>query len=235
MGLLKNKLLGLIDNGAIEAKNFIENFNDVVNSFDINSQIDFLNEKKKEILKKSNELFSDFADLLKQVKENLTDFTVTVAFDESIGEKLAYEVKDNKLFIEVQYEDETTSRYNKTSVVIPPNCDLENISLDVNSTMKTATVTIPKMVIEPKREEAASTENQEETVREQSVEEDAEWKTEEPTSSSEESMIHTEEINEAAPSRLAQRLSRNGERYSQMLRRDVNGRFVRRTPNQEGE
>ena len=117
----KNRLLSLIDNGASQAKTLIESFNDVVDSFDMDAQIDFFKEKKNELIKRGNELFGDFAELLKQVKESLTDFSVTVPFDESIGEKLSYEAKDGKLNIEVTYEDETSSRSNKTTVVIPSN------------------------------------------------------------------------------------------------------------------
>lgn len=161
----KSKLLGLIDNGASQAKSLIESFNDVVDSFDMDAQIEYFNEKKNELIKRGNELFGDFAELLKQVKESLTDFSVTVPFDESIGEKISYEVKNGKLEIEVSYADETQTRSSKTSVVIPTNCDLEQVSFTSNSTLKTATVTIPKKVIEPIKEDAAPTEKPKKTVR----------------------------------------------------------------------
>ena len=220
----RNKLLGLIDNGASQAKSLIESFNDVVDSFDMNAQIEYFNEKKKELIKRGNELFGDFAELLKQVKESLTDFSVTVPFDESIGEKISYEVKDGKLEIEVSYADESQTRSNKTSVVIPTNCDLEQISFTSNSTLKTATVTIPKKVIEPIKEEAAPTEKpKKKTVRKKAAKKAAK---EETTSQSEETMTHIS-------SKLAQKLNQNGKKYAKMLNRGANGRFVRRTPKSE--
>ena len=215
----KNKLLGLIDNGASQAKSLIESFNDVVDSFDMDAQIEYFNEKKKELIKRGNELFGDFAELLKQVKESLTDFSVTVPFDESIGEKISYEVKDGKLEIEVSYADESQTRSNKTSVVIPTNCDLEQVSFTSNSTLKTATVTIPKKVIEPIKEEAAPTEKPKKTVRKKAAKKAAK---EETPSQSEETMTHIS-------SKLAQKLSQNGSKYAKMLKRGADGRFVRRT------
>ena len=219
----KSKLLGLIDNGASQAKSLIESFNDVVDSFDMDAQIEYFNEKKKELIKRGNELFGDFAELLKQVKESLTDFSVTVPFDESIGEKISYEVKDGKLEIEVSYADESQTRSNKTSVVIPTNCDLEQVSFTSNSTLKTATVTIPKKVIEPIKEEAAPTEKPKKTVRKKAAKKAAK---EETPSQSEETMTHIS-------SKLAQKLNQNGNKYAKMLNRGANGRFVRRTPKSE--
>ena len=216
----KSKLLGLIDNGASQAKSFIESFNDVVDSFDMNAQIEYFNEKKKELIKRGNELFGDFAELLKQVKESLTDFSVTVPFDESIGEKISYEVKDGKLEIEVSYADESQTRSNKTSVVIPTNCDLEQVSFTSNNTLKTATVTIPKKVIEPIKEEAAPTEKPKKTVRKKAAKKAAEETT---PSNGDEIITHIS-------SKLAQRLNQNGSKYAKILNRGANGRFVRRTP-----
>ena len=220
----KSKLLGLIDNGASQAKSLIESFNDVVDSFDMDAQIEYFNEKKKELIKRGNELFGDFAELLKQVKESLTDFSVTVPFDESIGEKISYEVKEGKLEIEVSYADESQTRSSKTSVVIPTNCDLEQLSFTSNSTLKTATVTIPKKVIDPVKEEAAPTEKPKKTVRKKAAKKAA--KKEETPSQSEETMTHIS-------SKLAQKLSQNGSKYAKMLKRGADGRFVRRTPKGE--
>ena len=215
--------MSLIDNGASQAKSLIESFNDVVDSFDMDAQIDFFKEKKNELIKRGNELFGDFAELLKQVKESLTDFSVTVPFDESIGEKLSYEAKDGKLNIEVTYEDETSTRSNKTAVVIPSNCDLEQITLTKNATLKTATVTIPKKVIEPIKEEAAPTEKPKKTVRKKAAKKAAEEAT---PSNGDETMTHIS-------SKLAQKLNQNGSKYAKILNRGANGRFVRRTPKSE--
>lgn len=222
----KDTLLALIDNGASQAKGFIESFNDVVNSFDMDAQLEYFNEKKKELIKRGNELFGEFAELLKQVKESITDFTVTVPFDESIGEKISYKINnDGRLFIEVTFENANCARTNKTSVVIPSNCDLEKASLSINKTAKTATVIIPKVVVEPTKEEAAPTEKPKKTVRKKTAKKTVEA---EEAPSNEESMTHIS-------SKLAKKLKQNGAKYSQMMHRDSNGRFVRRVPNTEAE
>lgn len=219
----KNRLLRVIDNGASQAKTLIESFNDVIESFDLDAQIDYFNERKKELIKRGNDLFGDFADLLKQVKESITDFSVTVPFDESVGEKISYEVKDGKLEIEVSFADEYQTRSNKTSVVIPNNCDLEHISFNTNSNLKVATITIPKKVAQPTKEEVTPTVKPKKTVRKKATNKVAEEIT---SSENEETMTHIS-------SKLAQKLNQNGNKYAKMMKRDANGRFVRRTPKSE--
>lgn len=165
----KHNFLKLIDGGANQAKSLVESFNDLIESFDVDAHLSYLNDRKKELIKRSNELFSDFTDLLKQVKENLTDFSVTVPFDETTGEKISYEVVDGSLNIEVTYSDETSTRNNRTSVLIPANCDLETISMSTNSMLKTATITIAKKFNEPKSEDETETAEEGATVEETNV------------------------------------------------------------------
>jgi hypothetical protein len=107
---------------------------------------------KESFLKKSNELLGDFNELLKEVKNNITDFEVTVPFDESLGEKFEYAIEDGKLIVEVSFKDENTERSNKTTVNIPQNCDVEKVSTRFNDLTKTMTVVIPKVIVEPKEE-----------------------------------------------------------------------------------
>lgn len=223
----KNRLMRIIDNSASQAKSFVEGVNEFVESFDVDAQIDRFYEKKNELIKRGNELFGEFTELLKQVKDSFTDFSVTVPFDESIGEKLSYEVSDGNLNIEVSYADETQTRSNKTSVAIPSNCDLEQIRFTSNSTMKTATIMIPKKVAEtPIEEEAAPTENlTEEEVREPAQEEAVEDTTT-PQGDGDETLTHIS-------SKLAQKLRTNGAKYAQTLIRNANGNFVRREPKSE--
>lgn len=216
----KERFLSLIDNGANQAKSLVENFNEVVNSFDWGAQIDYLKERRDALLSKSNELLNDFNELMKHVKDSLTDFSVTVPFDERIGEKLSYEVEDNKLKVEVTYEDETSSRSNKTVVVIPSNCDLEKISLKTNEALKTATITIPKVVlIDTAEEEATPTEKPKKVVRKKTVK--VKTSNTEDENKSEESMTH---ISKKLSDKLQQNMAKT------TLHRAPNGRFVRREP-----
>lgn len=215
MGNFTNTLLALIDAGSSQAKGLIEDFNNVVDSFDMYEQFELFREKKNELIKKGNELFGDFNELLKQVKENISDFSVTVPFDETCGEKITYEVKDGRLVIEVSYEDETSSRSNKTSVKVPENCDLDNITLEKDALKKTATISIPKIITN--KENATSDEKPKKTVTRKKT----------PKRDVENSEASTAQV----ASKLARKLKQNVAKYSQTLNRDSSGRFVRRTPN----
>lgn len=152
MANLKERLLGLIDNGASQAVNLINSMSDTINSIDWDSQFDSLNEMKDSLLKKGNELLGDFNELMKRVKDNITDFEVIVPYDMSIGEKFDHKIENGKLIVEVTYKDEVSERSNKTSVNIPQNCDVDKLTTRYNAVNKTMTVIIPKVIVEPKEE-----------------------------------------------------------------------------------
>ena len=208
MANLKNTILALIDSGASQAKNLVEDFNDLVNSFDWDSHIDYFTERKNELLKMSGDLLSNFHDLMKQVSNDLADFSVTVPFDESLGEKLSYEVKDGKLHIEVSYEDENTTRSNKTSVLLPKNCDLDNISKTLNALAKTVTITVPKIV--EGDEYTSTTEVQPKPKKKVVKKKKTDYR--------------------KVSSKLEEKLNENVSKYSKILKRDNRGRFTRREP-----
>ena len=153
MANLKERLLGLIDNGAIAAKGLFDTMNETMNSIDWDAQFNSLMDMKDSLLEKGSELLGEFNELMKQVKNNITDFEVTVPYDESLGEKFESKIEDSKLTIEVTFKDETSERCNKTTVIIPQNCDVEKMTNKYNSLNKTMTVVIPKVIVEPKKEE----------------------------------------------------------------------------------
>ena len=97
MANLKEKLLGLMDNGVSQAMKLVDTIQETMDGIDWDEQFEFLNEKKEAMLKKGEELLGDFNELMKQVKNNLTDFEVTVPFDEALGEKFSYAVEGNKI------------------------------------------------------------------------------------------------------------------------------------------
>ena len=146
MGTFRNSVLSLIDSSAQRAKNLVDIINDTFEKIDFDSSMNFLSEKRDSLIERGNSLLKEFGDLLKQVKDSFNDFSVTVPFDESIGETLNYYVDGNKLIIEVKFEDETSSRSNKTEVIIPANCDTTRVSKTINNVAKTATIAIPKVV-----------------------------------------------------------------------------------------
>ena len=152
----RETLLSAIDSSARRARDLVNSVGESIDNFDWNDQLDFFNEKKNALLERGNSLLKDFGELLKQVKESFNDFSVTVPFDESIGEKLDFSINGNKLKVVVTYEDETSARSNETVVVIPANCDVNKVSKVVNTVTKTATISIPKDIApgEEKEKEA---------------------------------------------------------------------------------
>ena len=164
MGKLRNSIFSLIDYSALQMKNLIENVDEGLLSFNVDSCLDTLNKKRSNLLTKGNELMNDVTKLLKQVADNLTDFSVTVPYDKEKGEKLSYEIKENKLEINVTYQDDNTNRSTKTEVVIPENCDLEKVSVKENSKRKIAIITIAKKtVINNNQRDTEDTHSQEST------------------------------------------------------------------------
>ena len=149
----RDRMLSLIDSSASQAKNLVDTINDTFERIDFDSSLDFLVEKRDALLERGNSLLKDFGELLKQVKDSFEDFSVTVPFDESIGETLEYSVDGNKLTVEVKFEDETSARCNKTVVVIPANCDISKVNKTINTVTKTAVISIPKKINEGKEKE----------------------------------------------------------------------------------
>lgn len=158
MANLKERLLGLVDISTRQTKNLLDSMNETINSIDWDAQVKTLTEMKDSLLKKGNELLGEFNELMKEVKNNLTDFEVTVPFDEALGEKFEYAIEDGKLTVEVSYKDETTERSNKTVVSIPQNCDVEKVTTKCNTLNKTMTVVIPKTIVETEEKEKAEEE-----------------------------------------------------------------------------
>jgi hypothetical protein len=152
----RDRMLSLIDSSAQQAKSLVDVINDTFDKIDFDSSMDFLAEKRDSLLERGNSLLKDFGELLKQVKDSFNDFSVTVPFDEELGEVLEYKVEGDKLTVEVKFEDETSSRSNKTVVVIPANCDTSKVNKTINKVTKTAVISIPKKVSEGKENEQAA-------------------------------------------------------------------------------
>ena len=152
----RDRMLSLIDSSAQQAKSLVDVINDTFDKIDFDSSMDFLAEKRDSLLERGNSLLKDFGELLKQVKDSFNDFSVTVPFDEELGEVLEYKVEGDKLTVEVKFEDETSSRSNKTVVVIPANCDTSKVNKTINKVTKTAVISIPKKVGEGKENEQAA-------------------------------------------------------------------------------
>lgn len=157
MGNLKDKLLSLVETSTAQTKSLIESMNETIDSIDWDAQVSVFNDMKDAFLKRSKEILGEVNDLLKEVKNNLTDFEVTVPFDESLGEKFEYSIEDDKLTVKVSFEDDNVTRCNTTTVNIPQNCDIEKLTTRYNNLAKSMTVIIPKIIVEAKKEEEPTT------------------------------------------------------------------------------
>jgi hypothetical protein len=142
----RNKFLSAIDSTALRAKSLVNDISDSFESFDFDSQFDYLMERKDALIERGNSFFKDLGDLFKQVKDCITDFSVTVPFDEASGEEYSYEINGNNLIIEVKFNDETSARSSTTTVLIPENCDLSKVSVSKDARTKSLTITIPKVI-----------------------------------------------------------------------------------------
>lgn len=141
----KEKFLAAIDKRSSQARDLMSNFNDILDDIDWESKFDELNQAKKSLLRRGSELFDEMNDFLQEIKESITDFSVTVPFDSTSGEKYNYEIKDNNwLVITVSYDDGMTRKNNVTEAKIPEECDIEKLNVEVNSS--TLVITIPKKV-----------------------------------------------------------------------------------------
>ena len=222
MANLKERLLGLIDNGTSAALNLVDKMNETINSIDWDEQFESLNTVKDSLLKKGNELLGEFNELMKQVKNNISDFEVTVPFDESLGEKFESKIEDGKLIVEVTFKDEHTERSNKTAVTIPQNCDVEKKTEKYNAVTKTMTVIIPKVINEPKEE--VKTEKKKSTR----------YKVSRVAATKKEAKEETSPAQEAA-SKLLKKFRENSAKAATKVvqqSRAANGRFVKRTPSE---
>jgi hypothetical protein len=206
MANLKERLLSLVNNGANAATDLFATMNETMNAIDWDAQFKQLKDVRDAIAKKGNELFNEFDELMKQVKNSINDFEVSVPFDEASGEHFEYKIEDGKLLIEVTFEDENTTRSNKSKIAVPENCDVEKAFAKYNAASKTMTVVIPKMITEASAQKVADLN---ETHVSPKTEETAE--------------AHT------AESKILKKFRQNS------IPRAANGRFARRTPKTEGE
>ena len=209
MANLKEKLFGLIDNGAANAMTLLDTINKTVDSIDWDAQFSSLNEMKESLLKKGEELIGDFNELMKQVKDTISDFKVIVPFNESIGEKFDCKVEGNMLVVEVTFKDETSERSNKTKVMIPENCDIEKLDKSYDSLKKTMTIIIPKKIIDP-------TDVKEEKVG---------FKLKKSATSPKKG---AEETHETSTSKLLKKFRENASKSPRVTQRGANGRFVKK-------
>lgn len=153
----KDKLLQFIDNGAEQAKNFVNTIDDI----DWEAQIETISVQKDALLKKGGELFDEMIEAFKQMKESYSDFEIVLPYDRNKGEKMQYNVSDGKLHIKLTYKDDRRTKEQVESYEIPEGCDIEQLKVKVSDENKTVTFTIPRMKSSsttPKSEDVGVTE-----------------------------------------------------------------------------
>lgn len=157
---LTNKLLSAVDATALRTKRLITDLNDTISSIDWDGQMETFRKHKNTFLSRINTAWDELNQLMKQVKDTLSDYTVTVPFDEDGGEQISYNIEDGKLTVEVTYNDEGSSRCNRTTVILPSNCDASQVKADINRVNKTAKIIVPKIAeaAEPINHESQPTE-----------------------------------------------------------------------------
>lgn len=140
------QLMRMASLAAAQAKNMVDEVNDTLSSIDWDEQWARFNERKEALVRRGNAWLDEFNEFVKQVRESVCDFKVTVPFDPNT-EEYSYNINGEKLTIEVTFNSETTTRCSKTTVVIPDHCDVSRIQTEVNKVKKTLTITIPKFPI----------------------------------------------------------------------------------------
>lgn len=141
----KDKFLAAIDKRSGLARDLMADFNDILSDIDWETHFDELNQAKKSLMRKGSELFDEMNDFLKEIKDSVTDFSVVVPYNSSIGEEYNYEIKDsNLLVVNVTYDDGMTRKNYTTEAKIPDNCDIEKLDVTINK--DNLLITIPKIV-----------------------------------------------------------------------------------------
>lgn len=221
MGNLKEKLFGLIDSSASNAFNLINTVHEAIDSIDWDNQLKTFVSMKDSLVEKGNDFLKDFNELMKQVKETINDFEVSIPFDESEGEEFNYSIVDNKLVLEVKFKDNTSERLNRTTVIIPDNCDVEKLTTRYNNVAKVMSVIIPKVMMETLKDEGKD-------------EKPSGYKLRKNVATPKKTVSKVEEEEHDAASKLLREFRKNVKKVTENtvtegLPRAANGRFVKRS------
>jgi HD superfamily phosphohydrolase len=134
MGILGNALSRLIDNGERQALSLLSEAQRAIDNFDFDATVD-------SIVEGSKSAFADFNDLVKTIKDTVSDLKVTIPFN-SKKEKYEYSVKDGVLKVIVKGKGSVR----EASSTIPSNCIIDKLSVFVDKKNGNLVITIPKDV-----------------------------------------------------------------------------------------
>lgn len=136
MGILRNALSRLIDNGERQALSLLSEAQRAIDNFDFDATVD-------SIVEGSKNAFAGFSDLMKNIKDTVSDLKVIVPFNEK-KEKYDYSVKNGILKVTVKGKGSVR----ETSTTIPSNCIVDELSVFVDKKNGNLIITIPKNLAE---------------------------------------------------------------------------------------
>jgi len=136
MGSIGNALSRLIDNGERQALSFLSEAQRAIDNFDFDATVD-------SILEGGKNAFASFNDVMKNIKDTISDFKVIIPFNEK-KEKYEYSVEDG--IIKVTVKGKGSLR--ETSATIPSNCIIDKLSVFVDKKKGNLVITIPKNLTE---------------------------------------------------------------------------------------
>ena len=136
MGILGNVLSRLIDSGERQALSFMSEAQRAFDNFDFDATVDSIVEGSKNV-------FADFSDFMKNIKETISDLKVIMPFNEK-KERYDYSIKDGVLKVTVRGKKSVR----ETSTTIPSNCIIDDLSVFVDTKNGNLIITIPKNVAE---------------------------------------------------------------------------------------
>ena len=233
--LFKKAMISLLNDGAKRTVDIMNEFNTFINDIDFDKRLDDLNKVKSNLVERGNQLISDFSDFLKQAKDSVSDFKVTVPYDGERGERFKFKFEEgNKLVVFVTYESDNETKYLQHTFTIPANCVVEETMTVPDFGKKTMTIIIPKAV------ENDETDHKDEAEQPSSVNTTDEGKVHAEPQPKENQANSSTEAHEDKPSDdeeidsvLEKKIEENVKKVKRMFVRDKNGRFAIKKPNTE--
>lgn len=136
MGIIGNALSRLIDNGERQALSLLSEAQRAIDNFDFDATVD-------SIVEGSKNAFAGFNDIMKNIKDTISDLKVIVPFNEK-KEKYEYSVEDGTLKVTVRGKNSVR----ETSTTIPSNCIIDKLTVFVDKKNGNLIITIPKNLAE---------------------------------------------------------------------------------------
>ena len=133
---LRDSLLRIIDNGERQALSLIDEAQRAFDNFDFDATVD-------SIIEGGKTAFANLNDVMKNIKDTISDFKVIVPFYEK-KEKYEYSVEDGVIKVTVRGK----GSLRETSATVPSNCIIDKLSVFVDKKKGNLVITIPKNLAE---------------------------------------------------------------------------------------